>query len=175
MTFNADSSMTMHRALVEKWYDRLDPFLQPMLPSHQREYRKELEDIIAASLELDMEISRQVAIFQWFFPPGSPQVCPPNTTKRVSRGESQNIILVSDPGLVKHGKSSGDAFDLSEVLLEPEMFCRPSQAETSGIEPLPNPHHKTSDIRQWPSRLRQGFSRLVEGKTEEHKKGGPRG
>ncbi|CAI6099255.1 unnamed protein product [Clonostachys chloroleuca] len=103
-------------------------FVSPLSSSKLEAIEKQLVRLINQSLEIDKEISKQVAFITWkFIDKDSSLVFDPETMElepgKRKADEKSAIELVLAPGLVKSGKSSGDDFDVELRLLKPEVAC----------------------------------------------------
>lgn len=111
--------------LARNVYEMLAPYsaAQPQV------IRDRLFDLINLSLELDERFSRQVASLRWTSSDASQSTDTRAFDPRlmeIERGETrtspeQKISMVLSPSLVKWGKTSGEDFDVSVILLKMEV------------------------------------------------------
>lgn len=87
-----------------------------------------ITSIVLEALELDLLISRQVARVKWVYSIN-------NGPQRFNQGlmdaeeePGDYIYLFLAPALVKQGKSNGDDFDKSTILLKSQVICGPGDA-----------------------------------------------
>ncbi|KAI1425005.1 hypothetical protein F5Y12DRAFT_749255 [Xylaria sp. FL1777] len=113
--------------LIQKWSNHISQLLEPFRLSHHSDYRQELEGILSQSVELDKEICKQIASFEWLAHEHLPCTFVPEAMElepsQEHHGNNGIVTFVLGPGLVKHGKSSGDRFDMMERLLKTQVFC----------------------------------------------------
>ncbi|KAI1733568.1 hypothetical protein F4680DRAFT_441283 [Xylaria scruposa] len=139
---------------IRKWSNHISDLLEPLSLSRHQDYQQQLEDIISQSVELDKEICKQIANIEWVLPRELPCTFEPKTME-LDHGLEQPrdhsvVTLVLGPGLIKHGKSSGDRFDLTERLLSTQVFCDRSLCEiTEGraVSESQDKRKRTSGIR----------------------------
>jgi hypothetical protein len=107
----------------------IDKWLRPLTNSKSDVVCHELGMVIEQCINLDKEISNQVAGICWEFP--SRRLCDFDSRimnpqqGQTSPPEGQTVVLVVAPGLVKCGRSSGDDFDVEYRLLQMQCYCIP--------------------------------------------------
>ncbi|KAL2826691.1 hypothetical protein BDW59DRAFT_160883 [Aspergillus cavernicola] len=122
------------KSLVEKVREVIDPFVA----LKDLGYPQELNRIMEEAIELDTEISRQVARVEWVFPKPAQEVPFDSTIMRLGTAEmlpkekeKQMVRLVICPAMKKRGKSTGEDFQSESLLVPMEVSCEPaSTAET---------------------------------------------
>lgn len=109
---------------------RLCDILRPFSPSKEKAIVAELDVLIQQSVELDLEISKQIAHLELESVQASLPLAYDPQTMGLEPGQRQMVdhrdqvaSLVVSPGLVKRGKSSGDDFGLVTRLLPMEVVC----------------------------------------------------
>ena len=131
-----DQGALARRDAVNEDVGRLSQHLRELTTSKSHVLEAYLRDIIKQSLDLDEELSRQVARVSWESVRGGlPCAFDPNFMTlgggQKHTGNDQ-VILVLAPGLVKTGKSSGDEFDVSTTLMMMEVVCGPQGGDFAG-------------------------------------------
>ena len=95
-------------------------------------YKQEFLRIIGEALELDKEISRQVAGVQLVFQGKGSNPVFDSSTMELEKGEkasgSKQVFLVTSPAVVKRGKSTGESFNEATLLLRMEVSCEEPRA-----------------------------------------------
>ncbi|KAI1308320.1 hypothetical protein F5Y03DRAFT_97182 [Xylaria venustula] len=127
MSFDETTVYSDRKQLIQRWSHHICQLLEPFRLSRRQDYMQGLEGILSSSLELDKEICKQIANFEWIIPKKVPCAFVPGAME-VEPGQQHHngnglVTLVLGPGLVKHGKSSGDRFDMTERLLKIQVFC----------------------------------------------------
>jgi hypothetical protein len=100
---------------------------------HREEFRQELTRIIDQSVELDKEIHKQVARIEWVFPKENAKLDFDPSTMELKRGVMRDmhsrdgqVLVVTAPAVRQQGRSNGEAFYESLVLVTIEIsFKRP--------------------------------------------------
>ncbi|KAF6818859.1 hypothetical protein CPLU01_13209 [Colletotrichum plurivorum] len=91
-------------------------------PQEQDALRREMHNILKDAVKLDESMNRQALSFHWQFP----RLASFNGEKmRLAEGvtvQENSLCLTDAPGLGKRGKSSGDGFESTELLLRGEVF-----------------------------------------------------
>lgn len=87
-----------------------------------------LTDIIQNSIFLDKNICRQSARVGWLIPPSERSLSFDPDFMAVEAGapppqRGQRIGMVAAPGLKKRGKSTGEDFEIENLLLKVKVFC----------------------------------------------------
>ncbi|KAF2649413.1 hypothetical protein K491DRAFT_721680 [Lophiostoma macrostomum CBS 122681] len=118
---------------VQQWKRKLVENIEAVIgayrkPHAQEGYEQQLLEILDEWLNLDKEISRQTASVEWLFQERwfNPVFDP--STMVLEKGEAppkekQHISLVTSPGVVKRGKSTGEDFENVALLLPMEVSC----------------------------------------------------
>lgn len=119
------------RRLNEPLVKAICQSLSPFSKSKHQDLADVLFFIVQNAIDLDEMISMQLAEVIWY------SDCE-NTSQHfrhdLQRGEKQvddteNTWLVSAPGMIKRGKSTGEDFDVENILLKMEVFCEPRTME----------------------------------------------
>jgi hypothetical protein len=121
-----------NKEMEEKFKDELireciDPVtLRFIRSSEEKEYYGHLNHIIDKALELDREISKQVAQVEWVFDDRQPRSSSRAShregwTQRASSRGREGVSVIVAPAVLKRGKSSGDNFDEEQELMAPEI------------------------------------------------------
>lgn len=97
----------------------------------------QLSQIVNEALDLDKLISTQAAEVIWYFDLkkisgqfNQDWVKPQDGEKQT--GDSENVWLVSAPGMIRRGKSSGEDFDSKTIVLKLEIFFEPKATKPKG-------------------------------------------
>jgi hypothetical protein len=118
---------------IQQWKTKLvenvEAVIGPYRKPHSKDgYEQQLLGILDEVLNLDKEISRQVAGVHWLFQERWFSPVFDASTMVLEKGETppeekQHISLVTSPGFVKRGKSTGEDFDNVALLLPMEVSC----------------------------------------------------
>ncbi|KAL2133199.1 hypothetical protein VTI74DRAFT_2773 [Chaetomium olivicolor] len=116
----------MKMSLVGVIRDAIEPFSRSRAPG----LSQELYDILDQAINLDEEMSKQVASVRWEFPV-SEDLCGGSLLfdeKRMTaeRGQTRptqgtEVCLVVAPAMIKRGKSTGEDFDKENILVKMEV------------------------------------------------------
>lgn len=118
-----------HRGLNEK-VESICQSLRPFSKSKYKELIDQLFRIVNEALNLDMLISKQVAEVVWDsdlqrnsgqFNQDSMELW----RGKKQTGDSGHVWLVSAPGMIKRGKSTGEDFNVENILLKMEVAWEP--------------------------------------------------
>ncbi|KAF2682389.1 hypothetical protein K458DRAFT_307514 [Lentithecium fluviatile CBS 122367] len=122
---------------LEEWKSWLSKGVEDVIGGVRRPdsqgYAQEFQRIIDEALVLDKEISRQVSAVRWTYPGKEIPAIFDSSTMEAEKGEKisearQKVVLVTSPGVVKRGKSTGEDFDKETLLLRMEVFCERPRA-----------------------------------------------
>ncbi|KAI0972384.1 hypothetical protein F4678DRAFT_460604 [Xylaria arbuscula] len=162
MSFDETTVYSDRKQLIQRWSHHISQLLEPFRVSRRQDYWQGLEGIISSSLELDKEICKQIANFEWIIPEEVPCAFVPNAMEvepgQQYHGSNGVVTLVLGPGLVKHGKSSGDRFDMKEGLLKTQVFCDRSPGDMAEDKTVPE------------SQERKGKTPGIKGKFQEYRR-----
>ncbi|KAI4693399.1 uncharacterized protein J4E88_001770 [Alternaria novae-zelandiae] len=116
---------------LQKWmsevHDEAHVNLRLLGPNDQKGCQQGFLDIIDEAVKIDKEISRQVSRVTWTF--GSEDVIQTLdlASMELRKGEvfkpKSKVTLVTSPGVIKQGKSTGEGFESSFDLLKMEVSC----------------------------------------------------
>lgn len=141
-----------------RFNEELDKVICESLSLFSKSKHKDLADkvfvIVHDAINLDKMISMQLAEVSWY------SDCENNSQHfnqdlmELQRGEKQvddtgNTWLVSAPGMIKRGKSTGEDFDVENILLKMEVFCEPRPIEhtaESHRNPVGSFFHRKKDF-----------------------------
>jgi len=110
-----------------KLYDEVYRNLCFLMPKGQKGCQQDFLDIIDEAVKIDREISRQVSRVSWTF--GSEDVIQTLdlASMELRKGEvfkpKSKVTLVTSPGVIKQGKSTGEGFESNFDLLKMEVSC----------------------------------------------------
>lgn len=151
----------MGRKLRDKTQD-LCTQLSPLTNSKYEGFAAQLSDIIKEALDLDQLFSKQVAEIYWTM--GSDE--PGNfheASMEVQQGEKrtvdgQKVQLVVAPGLIKRGRSTGEDYEMTSMLLRMTVSCELITADKPALPPR--------DSSKPGAKFRGLFNTMKEPKTE---------
>lgn len=128
--------------------------LRPFSKSKRKDLIDQLSHLVDEALDLDKVISKQVAEVSWDFglQKGSGQSNQDLMELQQSNQQTSdggNVLLVSAPGMIKRGKSTGEDFGVANILLEMEASWEPRTIEHVGGS------HKSPSLIQRAERLWQ--------------------
>lgn len=111
--------------------------LRPFSKSKRKDLVDQLSQLVDEALDLDKVISKQVAEVIWDFglEKGSGQFNQDLMELQQSNQQTSdggNVLLVSAPGMIKRGKSTGEDFGVANILLEMEASWEPRTIEHVG-------------------------------------------
>ena len=118
--------------------------LAPLTRAKVEEFSVHVSNIITEALELDELFCKQVAEIQWVTGKNGPRAFDEASMelqqgeKRMSGG--QEVQLVVAPGLIKRGRSTGEDYEVTNILLKTTVSCELMIADKSGDShqpPLP--------------------------------------
>lgn len=110
-----------------KLYDEVYRNLRLLKPKGQKGCQQDFLDIINEAVKIDREISKQVSRVTWTF--GSEDVIQTLdlASMELRKGEvfkpKSKVTLVTSPGVIKQGKSTGEGFESNFDLLKMEVSC----------------------------------------------------
>ena len=115
--------------------------LAPLTKSKYEGIAAQLTDIIGEALDLDQLLSKQVADIHWILgahghEPGKFQ----EDIMELQQGEKrtidgQKVQLVVAPGLIKRGRSTGEDYEMENLLLRMTVSCEPITADKPPLPP----------------------------------------
>jgi hypothetical protein len=116
---------------LQRWKDRLhievESNLSLLRAKGQKDCQRDFFDIIDEAVKIDKEISRQVSRVTWSFgvENGAQALDPAIMDLRTGEAFVPNseVTLVTSPGVIKQGKSTGEGFESSIYLLKMEVSC----------------------------------------------------
>lgn len=125
-----------HRGLNEK-VESICESLRVFSKSKDKELIDQLFRIVNEALNLDKLISKQVAEVIWDSDLGKNSGQFNQDLMELWRGKEQtgdsgNVWLVSAPGMIKCGKSTGEDFNVENILLKMEVAWEPRTIENTG-------------------------------------------
>lgn len=134
---NQGNGREARRKLNENNLQDICKSLGPFSKSKDRELADQIFSIFNEALNLDKLISKQVAEVVWDFDPRKNSGQFNQDLAELNQGERQtgdngNVWLVSAPGMIKRGKSTGEDFDVETILLTRELFQEPKTTEHTG-------------------------------------------
>lgn len=121
---NTPETRDIQQDFVSAKAQKLAGLLELIVCRDKRTLYDPLVNLLNESLELDLVLSQQVAMWSWEFPKRLP--CQFNKDMHTSvhkrqHGQAYEIQLVLAPALMKRGKSSGDGFLNQHVYLKMEV------------------------------------------------------
>jgi predicted nucleic acid-binding Zn-ribbon protein len=116
---------------LQKWkcelHDEVNTNLGLLRLTDQKVSQQDFFDIIDHAVKIDKEISRQVSRVTWNFGSEDGIQAFDLTSMELRKGErfspSPEVTLVTSPGVIKQGKSTGEGFESSIYLLKTEVSC----------------------------------------------------
>ncbi|KAL3474644.1 hypothetical protein BJX99DRAFT_260245 [Aspergillus californicus] len=110
--------------------------------SKSKDIENQLVGIIARGLDLDEELNTQLASITWtclkktLVCPFNPELMELDSSHTPARND-QTVQLLLAPGLIKRGKSSGDRFDETTIILKMEVTSDPHPKDifADGLRP----------------------------------------
>ena len=118
--------------------------LAPLTKSKYERYKAQIFDIIKEALDLDQLFSKQVAQIYWNFGADEPRRFN-EASMELQQAEKravddQEVQLVVAPGLIKRGRSTGEGYEMTSILLKTTVSCDPINTDNPGEShkpPLP--------------------------------------
>jgi hypothetical protein len=108
-------------------HDEVNANLSLLQSTDQKVSQQDFFDIIDHAVKIDKEISHQVSRITWSFGSEDGMRALDPASMELRKGErsspSQEVTLVTAPGVVKQGKSTGEGFESSIYLLKTEVSC----------------------------------------------------
>ncbi|KAI1407356.1 hypothetical protein F5Y13DRAFT_131161 [Hypoxylon sp. FL1857] len=103
-------------------------YLAAFSASRDKELVSGMSSIIAEALDLDLLLSKQVASVQWWYGTGeeAQQFDPGSMDLEGEVGDRVRLYLA--PAVLKQGKSNGENFDTTNLLLKMQVVCQPIDA-----------------------------------------------
>lgn len=131
-----------------KLHDTICKSLSPFSKSKDKDLGDQLFRIFDEALNLDKLISKQAAEVIWLSDSSSRSGRFSQDLVKLAElqqdekqtGDNGNTWLVSAPGMIKRGKSTGEDFDLEILLLKMKIFQEPGN-----IEQIGESHKKSTD------------------------------
>ncbi|KAI5864717.1 hypothetical protein GGS23DRAFT_595425 [Durotheca rogersii] len=137
-----------HRPSQTRMYKEyiLDQICDTILPqtrdgqSQMKSYREDILEILDEAVALDRDISRQAARVDWFTQSSKLAVFGQESIQ-LRKGEvvsetQRNITLIIAPAMVKTGRSTGEDFDVKNLLVPMEVSCTPIMPTPTTRSPL---------------------------------------
>lgn len=113
--------------------------LAPLTKSKYEGFAAQLSEIIKEALDLDQLFSKQVAEIYWTTDADESEIFH-EASMELQQGEKrtvdgQKVQLVVAPGLIKRGRSTGENYEMSSMLLRMTVSCEPITAEKPALPP----------------------------------------
>lgn len=134
-TLDESSGHGSHRRPNERsLHDTICKLLSPFSKPKEKDFADQLFGILDEALNLDKLISKQAAEVIWLSDFSSQDLV---ELAALQQDEKQtvdggNTWLVSAPGVIKRGKSTGEDFDVEIILLKMKVFQEPENIEQIG-------------------------------------------
>lgn len=96
--------------------------------SKDRELFGDMSNIIAEALDLDLLLSKQVACVQWWYGAGEGTQRFDPESMDLEGEVGDHVCLYLAPAVLKQGKSNGESFDRTNLLLKMQVVCQPIEA-----------------------------------------------
>ncbi|KAK0512136.1 hypothetical protein JMJ35_005264 [Cladonia borealis] len=151
LKLDREEGQDMSGTLKERAQD-LCAQLAPLTKSKYRRFTAQIFDIIREALDLDQLLSKQVADIFWTVGADGPKSFNEasmelqQAEKRAVDG--QQVQLVVAPGLIKKGRSTGEDYEMTNILLRITVSCEPITTHNPGES-----HTPPSPKSQKPSRF----------------------
>ncbi|KAL3465550.1 hypothetical protein BJX64DRAFT_285481 [Aspergillus heterothallicus] len=146
MELNGRSALAETAKFMQVEVTKIAKALEPFSQSSRYDLQSHLVDILSRGLNLDEEISKQVASFTWtmevpeMLPCAfNPQLMELEPHRQIT--DSLTVRLVTAPGLNKSGNSFGDNFDVVTGLLKMQVSC-----ESPTVEAVEDGSHPVSSL-----------------------------
>lgn len=110
-----------HKSVSRFESDVLDEFQAIFEHCSESDFGDGLSDILKNAINLDMELSRQVAKYSWVFETGEFDTSTMDLVGDYKPGE-KDIQLIVAPGVKKRGKSTGEDFNVEIPLLLTQVY-----------------------------------------------------
>ena len=128
----------MGRRLRDKIQD-LCTQLAPLTKSKYEGFAAQLSDIIKEALALDQLFSKQVAEIYWTMGINEPGAFR-EASMELQQGEKrpvggQKVQLVVTPGLIKRGRSTGENYEMTSMLLRMTVSCELITVDKPALPP----------------------------------------
>ena len=143
LKLDREEAQDMSGTLKERAQD-LCAQLAPLTKSKYGRFRAQIFDIIKEALDLDQLLSKQVAEICWTFgadEPGGFNEASMELQQAEKRAvDGQQVQLVVAPGLIKRGRSTGEDYETTSILLRTTVSCEPITTDNPGEShnpPLP--------------------------------------
>ena len=110
--------------------------LAPLTKSKQERFTAQIVEIIREALDLDQLFSKQVADIHWTRSADEPRrfneayMELQQAEKRAVDG--QEVLLVVAPGLIKRGRSTGEGYEITTILVRTTVSCEPVTTDNPG-------------------------------------------
>ncbi len=120
-----------HRKRIKDKVLDIYELLRPFSKSKGKDLRDQLFHLVDEALDLDKVISKQVAEVIWDFGQFNQDSMELQQSNQQT-SDGGNVLLVSAPGMIKRGKSTGEDFGVANILLEMEASWEPRTIEHVG-------------------------------------------
>ena len=129
--------------------------LAPLTKSKHESLKAQIFAIITQALDLDQLFSKQVADICWTFSVDEPRRFD-EASMELQHAErhavdGQEVHLVVAPGLIKRGRSTGEDYEMTGILLRTTVSCEPITTDNAGEShktPLPKRGKFTPIVRK---------------------------
>ena len=137
---------------LEDMAEELCTHLAPFIKSKYKSFRAQIFDIIREALDLDQLFSKQVAEICWTFGADEPRNFN-EATMELQQAEKravdgQQVQFVVAPGLIKRGRSTGEDYETTTILLRTTVSCEPITTDNPGESHKP-PLPKSQKPSMW--------------------------
>ena len=110
--------------------------LAPLPKSKRESFTAQILDITREALDLDQLLSKQVADIYWTVsvdgPKGFTEASMEIQQAEKRAVEGQQVQLVVAPGLIKRGRSTGEDYEMTNILLKTTVSCEPITTDNPG-------------------------------------------
>ncbi|OTA53094.1 hypothetical protein K449DRAFT_470197 [Hypoxylon sp. EC38] len=103
-------------------------YLAAFSASKDREVIGDMSNIITEALDLDLLLSKQVASVRWWYGAGEETQRFDPETMDLEGEVGNHVCLFLAPAVLKQGKSNGESFDRTNLLLKMQVTCQPIEA-----------------------------------------------
>lgn len=134
---NAHKIRDSQHHFVSAKAQKLVGLLEPIVCHDKRTLYDPLVKLLNESLELDLVLSQQVALWSWEFPKKLPCQFDKEVHTSIQKrhhGQIYEIHLVLAPALMKRGKSSGDDFHDQYAQVKMEVEIDTPRQDSSGSQ-----------------------------------------
>ncbi|KAI0835834.1 hypothetical protein F5Y06DRAFT_119873 [Hypoxylon sp. FL0890] len=103
-------------------------YLAAFSTSKDKELASRIADIIIEALDLDLLLSKQAACVQWWYGAGQETQRFDPESMDLEGEVGDHVYLYLAPAVLKQGKSNGESFDRTNLLLKMQVVCQPIEA-----------------------------------------------